>query len=133
MALFTTFCKECAGVALVDERLSEGGRLQCPACGAHVAIVPGCSFTTDEQELFNDLVQVTREGALQSGMPRQLAAELAQTLRAGTDSGPLLERLTMPFPGLLPIQTAVGRNETARRRVLRVLRAVLEAMSLQRE
>ena len=93
MALFTTFCKECAGVALLDERSAKQGRLSCPRCGSHVAIVPGCSFTTDEQELFDDLVEVAREGALQPGRPRQLASEVAQTLRAGTDTGPLLERL----------------------------------------
>jgi hypothetical protein len=131
MALFTTFCKECAGVALLDERSAKQGRLSCPRCGSHVAIVPGCSFTTDEQELFDDLVEVAREGALQPGRPRQLASEVAQTLRAGTDTGPLLERLTVPFPGLLPIQTAAARNESERRRVLRVMRAVLEAMSLE--
>ncbi len=109
------------------------GRLSCPRCGGNVAIVPGCSFTTDEQELFDDLAQVAREGALQAGRPRQFATELAQTLRAGADTGPLLERLTVPFPGLLPIQAAVGRNEGARRRVLRVFRAVLEAVSLDGE
>lgn len=131
MALFTTFCKECRAVALMDEHGADRGRLACPRCGSRVAIVPGCSFTSDEQELFDDLVQVVREGALPSGTPRQLASELAQTLRAGTDTASLLERLTVPLPGLVPIQTAAGRNESARRRVLRLMRAVLEAVSLQ--
>jgi len=130
MALFTTFCKECAAIALIDEQHARDGRLPCPRCGASVAIVPGCSFTADEQELFDDLVQVVREGALPAGRAGPMAAELAQAVRAGSDTGPLLERLTKPFPGLLPLQAATGRNETARRRALRVLRAVLEAMSL---
>ena len=131
MALLTTFCKECEGIALVDESRAERGGLPCPRCGGRVAIVPGCSFTDDDRELFDDLRQIAGEGALRTGLPRRLGAELAQTLRAGTDTGPLLERLTGPFPGLLPIQTAVGRNEGARRRVLRILRAVLDAMSLK--
>lgn len=131
MALLTTFCHECARTALLDELHFERGKLPCPVCGAELAIVPGCSFTNDDRALFDELVQVVREAPWAPAKLRQLAAEVAQTLRIGTDTTSLLERLTVPFPGLLPVQTTAGRNENARRQVLRVLRAVLEAMSLQ--
>jgi hypothetical protein len=131
MALLTTFCQRCARIALADERGAEQGRLACSSCGASVAILPGCSFTHDDASLFDDLLQVVVEANLTPDLIRQIAFEVAQTLRARGDTGPLLERLTVPLPGLVPLQIATGRNETARRQALRVLRAVLEAKGLE--
>lgn len=133
MALLTTFCKECVRIALLDERRAEHGQLVCPSCGAAVAIVPGCSFSAEDYSLFEDLLQVVAERTVNRAESSALGADIARALQGNIDTHALLERLTARLPGLWPTQAVAGKNEQARRRALRLLRAIFEAKALQND
>lgn len=130
MALLTTFCQRCDRIALSDEREASGGRLQCGVCPAPVRIVPGCSFGPGDIGLFKDVLEAVVERNVRAAEARALAASIAATVGAAREDA-LLESMTGRFPGLLAIQVAAGANAEARRRALRLLRAILEACTLR--
>lgn len=131
MALLTTLCSTCQRVALVDEKGAIAGHLGCSQCGTGVIVLPGCSFASNDRGLFDELLDVVSERNVQSAEAKTLAAEIARALQGSNDTYALLDRLTTRWPGLWPTQAAAGKNEQARRRALRLLRAVLEAKGLE--
>lgn len=129
MALLTTFCAICDQVTLQNEQGLLAGSRGCKVCGKPLRIVPGCSLNEDERELFDDLREIISERTIEADEARRMARHIAGALQSGKDQS-LLDHLTGRLPGLLPIQMAVGANLVARRRVLKVLRTILEAKSL---
>lgn len=126
MAFLTTFCDGCQRPALLDERQTQSGRLSCPQCGGHAQIIPGCNFNADDRSLFGDLCQVVGEAALSPSECRNLSRSVNDALRTGSATRLVLE-LTERLPGLIPMQAGTGSNHSANRRVLLLLRAILDA------
>ena len=129
MALLTTVCSACGCIGLTRADDAAQGALACSVCKSPLQIVPGCMLHADEQGLFNDLVPVVAESAMAPIDALALGRRIGTSLRAGGYHG-LLESLTMRLPGLLPFQVTAGRNLPANQRVLKVLRAILEARAL---
>jgi|SRR6478609_1296231 len=128
VALLTAFCGKCATIALVDQGQLLNGRLPCAGCGANLQVAPGCSFSEEDRELFDDLKQVVQERTVGVAEARNIALRIGSVLRTGADRG-LLEELTTRLPGLMPIQLVAGTNQQARQRALRLLRAIFEAIA----
>lgn len=128
MALLTVFCDK-LHIGLEEQQKLLNGGLLCPICGLPLQVVPVCSFSEDDREVFNDMRQVVTERTVGAQEAKALAADIAAYLRSGANHA-LLERLTGRFPGLLPIQLVAGGSRPAVQRALKVLRAILEAKAL---
>lgn len=126
MAFLTTFCDGCQRPRLLDDRQAQSGRLACPECGSPAHVIPGCSFHADDQALFNDLCQIVSEGGLSPAESRTLSRCVDDALRTGS-SARLVMELTQRLPGLIPLQAGTGANQSANRRLLLLLRAILDA------
>lgn len=126
MAFLTTVCSACRCIALTEAAEATQGQLKCPTCQAPLRVVPGCILHVDEQPLFSDLTPLVTESSMGPAEAVALGRLIGSALRSGGYRG-LLESLTGRLPGLLPFQIAVGNNAVANQRLLRVLRAVLEA------
>ena len=129
MALLAAFCGNCAQVTLLEQSRLLNDRLPCATCGGPLRVAPSCSFSERDRGLFEDLKQIVHESRFDAADARSTALRIATVLRAGADYA-LLEQLTARLPGLLPIQTAAGSNQQASQRVLRLLRAILEATAV---
>lgn len=128
MALLTVSCGKCVHVGLEEQQELLRRGLHCRACNSTLHVLPSCSFSEQDRELFEDLRQVVTERTISGAEAKALAADIAGVLRSGSDRG-ILERLTGRLPGLLPVQLVAGENKLARLRALKILRAILEAKS----
>jgi hypothetical protein len=128
MAFLPTICEKCAKIQLLDQAAVQHGRFTCSDCGGNAKVVPVCSFSEADLGFFNDVSQVIAEGVVPPTEARALASRIERALAARNTQ--ILESLTMRLPGLLPAQAAAGTNHSAQRRVLMLLRAVLEARAL---
>jgi hypothetical protein len=128
MALLTTFCRHCRKVDLSDQEQLLNGRTPCDSCGADVQVVPSCSFAQEDRPLFDDLRQVVADRTVTAAEARGIATRIASVLGSGRDHE-FLEQLTTRLPDLVPTQFATGANAHARRRALRLLRAIFQAMA----
>jgi hypothetical protein len=126
MAFLTTSCDACQWPKLLDDRQARSGRLTCPECGSPAHVIPGCSFHADDQALFNDLCQIVHEGGLSPAESRALSRCVDDALRTGSSTRLVME-LTQRLPGLIPLQAGTGAKQSANRRLLLLLRAILDA------
>lgn len=94
--------------------------------------MPGCSFAPTDIALFDELRQALAEARLAPREAQKVAQELAAALQAGSP-GSVFEGLSDRAPSLLLVQAAAGRNPAAQRRVMMLLRALLEAGPTRRE
>jgi hypothetical protein len=105
--------------------------LECKLCGAELRVVPGCSYAERDREAFGDLSNIVAEGCVTTIEARSLAEQLERAMWSGAYSG-ILERLAVRLPGLLPLQVAVGKNYGAQRRVVSLLKTILDALATAR-
>lgn len=99
----------------------------CQRCGAAARIVPGCTYTAEDRMQFEELCEIVADVDLTPAQAQQLAQE---TERALFD--PSLEKLANRLPGLVPIQSATGRNSEAKRRTLLRLKTIFQALATAR-
>lgn len=128
MSFFPTLCVGCWRVQLAALADAREGNLTCVTCAAPCRVVPGRSYGAEDRVSFAELSGIVSEGKLTLGEARGYAAEADRALGAGIHA-PLLERLSVRIPGLMPHQIAAGRNSVAQRSVLVTIKTVLDALA----
>lgn len=127
MLFMPALCRECRRVVLVAPP-SPSHPPRCAKCETFIQVLPSCSYSAKDVELFNDLSAVGSEARLTPGQALSHAHQVDRALQSG-DYAATLESLSTRMPGHLPIQMAVGRNLTAQRRLLAMWRTILEGLS----
>lgn len=130
MSLMPLLCPACRRVQLAA---ADAGRELpvCESCGSDTRLVPGCSFAAADRELFDELSHIAAHGGISIADAEAFALEAQRALWSGAYES-FLERLGQRLPGLLPIQVAVGKNTAAQKRVISLLRAILDALTTLR-
>lgn len=128
MSFFPTLCVGCWRVQLAALADAREGNLICAVCAAPCRVVPGRSYGAGDRAAFAELSSIVSEGKLTLGEVRGYGAEADRALEAGIHA-PVLERLAVRIPGLMPHQIAAGRNVEAQRSVLLKVKTVLDALA----
>jgi hypothetical protein len=124
-------CTDCARVQLVPLAREQDGGNGCAYCGAHVRVVPACSYGQSDRERFRELSEIVAEAGVSPAEALVLAHELARATWSGSYAS-LLETLTERMPGLVPMQVAAGGSALAQKRLLAMLKTVLDALATAR-
>jgi hypothetical protein len=128
MSFVPTLCVGCWRVQLVSLAEARDGKLTCKSCEAPCRIAPGRSYSAAEQEGFTELSGIVAEARLSPREGRGYSGEAERALWSGIYV-PLLERLSVRMPGLLPHQIAAGRNTVAQRSIVTTLKTVFDALA----
>lgn len=128
MTYVPTLCVACYRVQLSSLSKAATNDLECNLCGAELRVVPGCSYAERDREAFGDLNDIVVEGCVTPTEARSLAEQLERALWSGAYSQ-ILERIAVRLPGLLPLQVTAGKNSGAQRRVLALLKTILDALA----
>ena len=111
--------------------LTRDSALACQLCRAPARVVPGCAYTAQDRVQFDELCEIVAEVHLTPAQGQQLAQETERALWSGAFN-PSLEELAGHTPGLVPMQSAAGKNSAAQRRVLSQLKTILQALATAR-
>ncbi len=131
MSFVPAICVECWRVQLVALTVARGDALTCQLCGAAARIVPGCAYTAHDCVQFEELCEIVAEVHLTPAQGQQLAQETERALWSGAFTHSL-EKLAGRMPGLVPMQSAAGRNSAAQQRILSQLKTILQALATAR-
>jgi hypothetical protein len=131
MPFVPTLCVACYRVQLVSLASAASGLLECRVCSEDLRVVPGCSYAERDCQAFCDLGDIVAEASVWPVEARSLAEQVERSLWSGAYAH-ILERLAARMPGLLPLQVAVGRNSGAQRRLLALLKTIMEALATAR-
>lgn len=131
MSFVPAICLACARVALVSLTDAARGELACKACTADLRVVPGCSFAAADRDDFAELCEVVAEANTTRSEAQAYATGVQHALWSGNYTS-ITERLSGRLVGLVPLQTAVGKSSAAQRRMLLMLKTILEALSTAR-
>jgi hypothetical protein len=132
MSCLATLCDDCQRAYLVPIGNFEGGVPGCKRCNGALRVIPSCSYADQDQELFDELAETVAEACIFPSEAKRLAAQVTESLFGG-QFGTTFEMLSIRLPGLVPIQTVVGGNTSAQRRVFRMLKTILDALALTRQ
>jgi hypothetical protein len=131
MSFIPALCLSCSRVTLVLLADAQRSGLVCRACGADARVVPGCSFSIDDREQFEELSEIVWHAKITPMEAQSYAIEAERALWSGRYA-PTLEKLTGRLLGLLPLHLAIGRNFEAQRRILIKLRTIFDALATAR-
>jgi hypothetical protein len=115
-------------VLLVPLIAAQRGEPSCLSCEAQVRIVPGCSFSGEDKEQFEELSAIVADGNVQPAEAQRYADEVKRALWSGAYKQSI-ERLVDRWLGLLPMQVAAGKNSGAQRRILIKLQTIFDALA----
>jgi hypothetical protein len=104
--------------------------LDCPHCGGTRRVVPSCSYTSGDVELFEELSE-TVSRALSPVDAQRLAVEVSRALWSGSPAE-LFNALAVRWPSLVPLVVVTGKNRPGQHRVLLMLKSIFEALALTR-
>src|SRR4051812_8731384 len=116
MSFIPALCLSCSRVTLALLTEARRSGVICSACAADARIVPGCSFSIDDREQFEELSEIVWHAKITPMEAQSYATEAQRALWSGSYA-PTLEKLTGHLLGLLPLHVAVGRNFEAQRRI----------------
>jgi hypothetical protein len=135
MPLIPGICVECWRVQLVPlaeaEAQAEAPELTCKRCGADVRVVLGCSYSPSDRAQFQELCEVVAEANVTSAQAQRWAEDVQKALWSGAFSH-ALAALAIAMPRLVSMQQTAGRNSSAQRRILSLLKPILEAVATVR-
>ena len=131
MAFLTTFCDQCQRVALLEEKGWAADQMACTTCEGFARILPGCSFASGDKVLVEDVSQVIAEGKLSAGEAQAMAHGIERELWKGV-SAHLLDSLATRLPGLVLVAESGGNIPSGQRRVLLLLKTILDAIAMNR-
>jgi hypothetical protein len=131
MSLVPALCLSCSRVMLIQFADAQGAPPTCKACGGDARIVPGCSYAEADREQFEELSDILAEAHITPMEAQRYAVEARRALWSGAYAQQL-ERLTVRVLGLLPLHLAVGKNESAQRRIMHKLQTIFEAVATVR-
>jgi hypothetical protein len=132
MSCLATLCDDCQRAFLVPIGDFQRGAPGCKRCNGSLRVIPSCSYSDQDQELFDELAETVAEACVFATEAKQLAALVTESLFGG-DYGTTFEVLSIRFPGLVPTQAVVGGNPSAQRRVFRMLKTILDGLALTRQ
>jgi len=130
MPYLPTLCDHCSRPRLVPIADVTDGAARCPDCNGEARIVPSRSYPAADLDLFDELSEGVSSG-MSAATAQQLAARVGHILWSGSSTSAfndLMER----WPGLFTLQTAIGGNAQAQRRVLQLLSTIFAALAMLR-